>query len=266
MFRTIVLTACLVGLVGGVVLTGLEMLLTAPIILEAEKYEGGGHAEAHAAASETTASPEVAQSAAQSGGVLSRLYHGIYTFQHKESDWEPADGWQRNGSTLVADILIGIGFGLLLTASLALRPEPRWKEGLLWGLGGYLVFFVLPGLGLEPEIPGSYAADLAPRQAWWVMAVFCSGVGLALITLQKPWAWKIGGALLILLPHFVGAPQPLSHGGAAPAELAEAFIWRTALVNAVFWLVLGSLAGWTLNKLKSSAVRLQSAEPPALAS
>jgi predicted cobalt transporter CbtA len=42
MFRRTVLTSCLVGLLTGIVVAGLQPLVTVPIILEAETYEGGG--------------------------------------------------------------------------------------------------------------------------------------------------------------------------------------------------------------------------------
>lgn len=242
MFKNIVFASCLVGLLTGVIVTGLQMVLTVPVILEAEQYEGGEHAQG-----EETAVAE--EAATQSGGVFTALYQGLYDLQHAESDWEPADGLQRNGATLIANILIAIAFGLLLIAALSLRPGVAWKEGLLWGLGGYATFFALPALGLLPEIPGSFAADLVPRQGWWLLTVFCSGVGLALIVFQKPWVWKIGGAVVVLIPHLIGAPQPEVHGGTAPAELANAFVWRTAIVNAILWLLLGAAGAWTLNKL-----------------
>jgi cobalt transporter subunit CbtA len=248
MFRRIVFTACLVGLLTGIVVTGLQLFVTVPVILEAETYEGGGadaagHAEAHAA----EAAP--GDRMTESGGVLSRLYQGVHAFQHAESDWEPEDGLQRNGYTLIANVLIAIGFGLLLGAAFSLRRSVSWTEGLLWGLGGYANFFVLPALGLPPEIPGTFAADLVPRQGWWLSTVLCSGVGLALVALQKQWLWKIVGAVLVVVPHILGAPHPEVHGGTAPEVLADAFILRTAFVNALFWLLLGSLTARPFKKL-----------------
>lgn len=249
MFKRIVFTACLVGLLSGIVVTGLQLFVTIPVIVAAETYEGGtmdteGSAHSHDGRPAGAGEPK-----ADSGGVFASLYQRIYAFQHAESDWEPETAWQRNGYTLVANVLIAIGFGLLLGAAFSLRQGIRWPEGLLWGLAGYAIFFVLPALGLPPEIPGSYAADLVPRQGWWLLTVLCSGLGLGLIVLQRQWAWKIAGALLVVVPHILGAPQPEVHGGTAPAALADAFIWRTAVVNAVFWLLLGGLSAWTFKKL-----------------
>src|SRR3974390_3265881 len=43
-----------------------------------------------------------------------------------------------------------------------------WHEGLMWGLAGFAVFTLAPGLGLPPELPGVPAAPLLSRQLWWV--------------------------------------------------------------------------------------------------
>jgi predicted cobalt transporter CbtA len=130
MFRTIVFTSCLVGLLTGAILTGLQLVMTVPVILEAEKYEGSEHA-----AHEQPASVNE-KANTKSNGAFSELYKNLYDFQHAESDWEPEDGWQRSTATLVANVLIAIAFSLLLVSALSLRPDPRWKEGLLWGLVG----------------------------------------------------------------------------------------------------------------------------------
>jgi len=242
MFRTIVFTSCLVGLFVGLVMTGLQFVMTAPIILEAETYEGDGHTHV----GQTGVGEETST---KSGGLLDRLYQNFYDFQHAESEWGPAAGWQRSGSTLVANIVVAIAFSLLLVAVFSLRPGVQWTEGVLWGLGGYAAFFVLPAIGLPPEIPGNFAADPVSRQGWWLLTVTCSGVGLAMIVLHKQWAWKIAGAVLVVVPHVIGAPPPEVHGGTAPAALADTFIWRAAIVNAVFWLLLGGMGSWMLNKL-----------------
>jgi len=258
MFRNIIFASCLVGLIAGVVITGLQLALTVPVILEAETYEGGGHAHDEGA----TASEEATSQSAttESTGFFSGLYQRIYTFQHAESDWEPEEGLQRSGATLIANVLIAMAFSMLLIAAISLRPDARWTEGLLWGLAGYASFYALPALGLPPEIPGTFAADLVPRQGWWLLTVVCSGIGLAMIALQRQWAWKIVGALLVVAPHLIGAPHPEVHGGTAPAELADAFIWRTAIVNLVSWLLIGGLGAWMFDRLaRGSASRVVAA-------
>jgi uncharacterized membrane protein YbhN (UPF0104 family) len=51
--------------------------------------------------------------------------------------WEPENGAEHTAYTVIADILTGIGFALLLAAGLTLRGgEVTWRAGLFWGLGG----------------------------------------------------------------------------------------------------------------------------------
>ena len=107
----------------------------------------------------------------------------------------------------------------------------------------YLIFFVAPSLGLPPEVPGTEAANLKDRQLWWLMTVFDTAAGLWLLVFSKTKLNKLFGAVLLISPHSIGAPQPEVHSSAAPAELAHTFIIATAFANAVFWLALGGLMG-----------------------
>ena len=72
--------------------------------------------------------------------------------------------------------------------------------------------------------------------------------GLSLLIFIRTWKFKLLGAVLLSVPHLVGAPQPQVHASAAPIELAHAFIYATAIANAVFWLALGSLMGFFYKK------------------
>jgi cobalt transporter subunit CbtA len=152
--------------------------------------------------------------------------------------------------TALANVSLAVGFGLLLGAAICLRDAVGgWRTGVLWGLAGYTVFFIAPSLGLPPEVPGTAAAPLADRQIWWLMTVLMTAGGGALLIFARNRKLKLLGALLIGIPHLIGAPQPQIDGGAAPAELARAFIYATAIANAFFWLVLGGLVGLFYKKL-----------------
>jgi len=158
---------------------------------------------------------------------------------------EIANGSQRALLTAAANIVLALGFALLLGAAVALRgAQLDWRSGLLWGLGGYAVFFVAPSLGLPPEVPGTETAELAHRQVWWAATSIFTATGLALIVFSGRRAIRILGAVLLIVPHLIGAPQPEVRGGTAPAELSQAFVLATALANAVFWLGLGGLYGF----------------------
>jgi len=87
------------------------------------------------------------------------------------------------------------------------------------------------------------AADLEARQLWWLMTVFDTALGLWLLVFAKTKLNQLFGAVLLLSPHVIGAPQPEVQGSLAPAELASTFIMATAFANALFWLTLGALMG-----------------------
>lgn len=225
MFRRIVLSALLAGLVAGLALTLLQRLQVLPLIVEAETYE----------LAEPAGAPVHADG----------LSH-----EHDARGWAPADGIERTAYTALANVLTAVGFGLLLGAAFALREPVDALRGLLWGAAGYAVFFLAPSLGLPPEIPGAAAAALEARQFWWLLTVGCTAAGLALIALQPRWPLKILGAAVLVLPHVGGAPQPGSHGGVAPQELAQSFVLATAIANAAFWLLLGALNGFFFRRFR----------------
>lgn len=240
MFRRIVFSAVLAGVVAGVLLTGIQQLQVAPIIVEAETYEtDGSEGEAVGSAGEAHAPAD--------GGSHA---HGAREHDgHEHHGWSPADGFERTFWTGVANVGMAVGFALLLVAAFSLRENVSWRQGILWGLGGYAAFFALPALGLAPELPGTEAAALESRQAWWLVTVTLSVIGIALIGLTRGWRWKAAAVVLIAVPHLIGAPHPEIGHSLAPAELVRMFIVATAIANAVFWVVLGAGCAIAFRKL-----------------
>ena len=218
LFRRIVFSACLAGLASGLVLTGAQSLFVLPIIAEAESYE-------HA----------IASGVSSKGNVM--LAHNDAAHSHNRLVW-----------TAISNIGLGVGFGLLMTAVLSFRIRVNWREGLLWGIGGYATFFLSPALGLPPELPGTTVTALAPRQLWWLFAVTLTGIGLLLLILGSPGWLKAVGAALLPIPHLVGAPRPESYSAAAPEALMSVFFAHTAIVNAIFWLLLGAVSALCLHR------------------
>jgi cobalt transporter subunit CbtA len=159
---------------------------------------------------------------------------------HEHDGWSPEDGLERTFWTGVANVGMGIGFALLLAAAFSLRSNVSWRQGLLWGLGGYAAFFALPAFGLPPQLPGTEAGAMQDRQAWWLVTVTLSAAGIALLGLARGWPWKAAAVALIALPHLIGAPHPETRSALAPPELLQTFIVATATANAVFWVVLGA--------------------------
>ncbi|BBP05243.1 hypothetical protein TPL01_24060 [Sulfuriferula plumbiphila] len=219
-FRRIVSAAALAGMLAGLLLTVVQQIQVSRIILKAEVYENAA--------------------VSQPAHAYSSVGHG----HREDAAWQPANGIERTLFTALANISLAVGFGLLLGAAICLHDEVSgWRAGLLWGLAGYVVFFVAPSLGLPPEVPGTAAAPLDDRQLWWLITVIMTASGLSLLVFARTWQVKILGAVLLGVPHLAGAPQPQVHTSAAPIELAHAFIYATAVANAVFWLALGSLTG-----------------------
>lgn len=228
-FKRIISAAALAGMLAGLLLTAFQQIQVSQIILKAEVYED---------AAATAAAPQAAHG------------HSSAEHEHHEHEaWQPENGVERTLFTALANISMAVGFGMLLGAAICLLGEASgWRAGLLWGLAGYVVFFVAPSLGLPPEVPGTEAAPLADRQLWWLITVVITATGLSLLFFAQTWPVKILGAVLLSVPHLIGAPQPQVHASAAPIELAHAFIYAAAIANAVFWLALGSLMGFFYKK------------------
>ena len=233
-FRSIVFSAALAGLIVGVVISIAQFFGTVPLIQQSEVYERKAAA---APAAHSHASPANDQDKAN----------------HSESEWEPEEGFQRNAFTVGANILTAIGFALLLTGVYAVRGRHvTWREGLLWGLAGFVVFTAAPGLGLPPELPGMPVADLTARQTWWIATAAATAGGLGLLALN-PAAWSaVLGLALIVLPHLIGAPlAPESHS-AVPAALSHRFVVVVTLTSLLFWALLGVATSLAFERISRS--------------
>ena len=157
--------------------------------------------------------------------------------------------------TFLFNILNGVGFGLLMAALLVMRGRPAGVgPGVLWGAAGFAVFVLAPAVGLPPELPGSIKAPLEERQVWWLLTAAATAGGIGLLVLQARRMWKGVGILLILLPHIVGAPQTDVYGGTLPAELAGVYVGVSIGTMALFWVVLGGVAGWCHDRFAGRAV------------
>jgi len=222
MFARMFYASCIAGLLCGVLLTAIQTASVVPIILAAEGFEP----------SETATTSEAKAKA--------KIHVHSDGHSHDHGDgWAPADGFERTFWTTVSNVGTAIGFSLLLIGILAWRNTVSLPQGLFWGGVGFAVFFAGPALGLTPEIPGAFAANIVDRQLWWIGTACATGIGLSLIITVPNVPLKIAGAVLLAVPHLIGAPHPEVTGGIAPQELADQFVLASTITNAIFWLALG---------------------------
>lgn len=242
LFRRIVFYALLVGGVSGSLLTVVQFWQVIPIIQSAEHFES---------------KPVVVSGHAHAG------------HEHPAGAWKPADGIERTAFTLLSNVLMGIGFALLVLAAILISRRLKttinldWRYGLLWGAVGYSIFFLAPALGVPPEIPGAIAAPLEDRQLWWLLAVVFTSAGFSGVAFGKsPWRWA--AICLFIVPYLVGAPSTPTEvlTNQSPAVIAELevlasqFISATAIANACFWLALGLVSVWAVRQIMTHSNEL----------
>ncbi|WP_210484242.1 CbtA family protein [Microvirga antarctica] len=240
LFRNIVFVSALAGLVAGFAMTLMQYAGTVPLILQAETYE--------------TAQPV----AHDHGATVDAGHHGegvvASAHEHDAQAWTPADGFQRSAFTALANIATAIGFAILLvTASELAGGLSGWRQGIFWGLAGFAVFTLAPGLGLPPELPGMPVADLDHRQVWWVATAVATAAGLALLTFKRALPLAVLAVGIMVVPHLVGAPKPPSFETAVPETLAHDFVVMVSIVSLVFWVLLGGLAGYARSRFMRAA-------------
>ncbi|TPK84706.1 CbtA family protein [Mesorhizobium sp. B2-4-13] len=261
LFRNVVFVAAIAGLVAGVVLACMQAYATVPLILKAEVYEkaGGGHHHDHAAA--PAATDDAMSTVAPAGNAMSSAAPAgtdAVTPAEEDEGWAPADGFERFAFSVVANIVTGIGFALVLVAvSEFFGGVGNWRQGVFWGLAGFAVFTLAPGLGLQPELPAMPAADLLPRQIWWTATAAATATGLGLIVFRRSLPLTILAVLLIVAPHVVGAPQPDSFETPIPEGLHHQFVVAVTVTNLVFWLVLGAIVGVVRRRFTGMATSLR---------
>ena len=240
-FRNIVFSAIVVGILTGLFYGLFQQTMISPIIYGAENYEvteptAAGHSHGSASSGEATVSEDEA--------------------------WGPEDGLERISYTLGADILVAIAFAMVMVSLMvwhnfsARKPKVTIGHGLLWGIAAMISLFVAPALfGLHPEVPGTIAAELINRQAWWMLCAVATAGGIAALY-YAPMKYKFAGILLIALPHILGAPLPESLGFAnTDPEAVQAltaysgdFILMTSVGMGIFYLLLGALSAFCVDR------------------
>lgn len=218
------MAAVLAGVIGGLSVTILQEFTTTPLILQAEEFEKPRPGEIA-----THSVPAVAASS------LSDAYVDVST--------DIGSRIERVIFTTIANVLTGIGFALILVASIALYGRSvEGRRGVIWGVAGFAIFSLAPALGLPPEVPGSMTAELGARQSWWFFCVAATGAGLWAVVFRRGVIWTLAGLSMVAVPHVFGVPQSSEAGGGSPPELAAHFVASSLVTAAVFWCTLGWLS------------------------
>jgi cobalt transporter subunit CbtA len=230
----ILLAALAAGLLAGILMTPVQYRQIVPIILHAEEFEGGKAAHDHAAA------PPASEASHEHGAVAAGAEEPLLL--------------GRFWNTVMANLVTGAGFALLMAGvSLLSGVSVRFSTGLAWGVAGWLAVQFMPGIGLPPELPGFPYVDLTMRQYWWTAAVAASVTGLSLLFLQRNNLWRTAGIVLMLAPHVYGAPQPADISAEVPAYLAAEFVMAALSTTLFFWLALGLLLGFFMDRFGKPA-------------
>lgn len=231
--RNMLFLAVAAGLLVGVAMTVMQYYFTVPIILAAETYEGAEAPadQGHGSAAEVGASSEQGHATTAEAAAPD---------DHDPNAWAPADGFSRSAFTFLANVVTAVGFGLLLVAASEFAGGIRtWRQGIFWGLAGFAVFVLAPDLGLSPGLPGVPAAEVGARQTWWIGTALATAAGLALMVYGRSFAFGALGALLLIVPHLIGAPQPPSYESPVPEGLHHQFAVAVTVTNFAFWMLLG---------------------------
>ena len=213
-------SAVFAGIAAGLIAAALQFMFVIPALLEGELFEQG--IRVHFGAD---GSPQSERGAPGLGG-----------------------DFNRHLMTVGFNIVTYVGFGFLMVAAMAFAELRELttitpKQGIIWGLAGFIAIQLAPAIGLPPVLPGTIGAEVDARQAWWLGTIIASGLGLWVIAFGRG-AVALAGVALLAAPHLIGAPRLDVFWGVAPPELAAQFVTVSLGSAAVGWTCLGFFAAW----------------------
>lgn len=217
MFTRILTSALFAGAAAGLIASLLQLVFVQPVLLHAELYETG--ALVHFGADPVSARPDL-----------------------------PGIDPMRDGLSVFFTMLIYCGYALVLVAAMAFAAERgaqiNARNGILWGIAGFVATHFAPGFSLAPEVPGVAAADVEIRQIWWFTTVATAAIALWLIAFGRGWPAWTAAAILLVAPHLYGAPEPATFTGPVPTELGALFAARALGIGLAAWTLVGLFAGF----------------------
>jgi len=231
MMHRILAAAIAAGLFAAALISVVEVFTTTPLILEAERYE---------AAEQSNVRPD-------------KIGHS-----HDGQGWPSEEGLKRFLNTVIVNVALGVSFALLVIVGLTFGDKKTdVAKGLLLAFGGFTAFTLSPAFGLPPELPGMPTPDLQFRQHWWLCTVILSIGGLACLFATRTRLYKVLGVVLLIAPHVWGAPHAATHDSLVPATLAAEFAAATIVVNALFWVLIGTFSPMFFNQFMDNQPRPQ---------
>lgn len=241
MIQRMVTSALFAGFAAGLLAALLHFAFLQEKILLGEAYEDG--VAVHFAGVATSGHDHAADASATEGTAAT----DDQSAHDPAADSEEASPLQRNALTVLFHALMYVSYGLILVAGFALAERQGQRvaarDGLLWGIAGFVAVQLAPAMGLEPELPGTMGAALVDRQVWWVATALGTALAFAMIGYGRTLPWVALAVVLMAAPHVVGAPEPEGFSGVAPPELAASFAARSLGLGLAAWAVLGWLAG-----------------------
>jgi cobalt transporter subunit CbtA len=214
MTKNLFVSAICAGIAAGLLASAIQFTFVIPVLLEGELYETGA-----------------------------RVHFGTDGSPQSDRGTPPLAGdWLRHSMTVAFNIVTYTGYGLLLAAMISFASlkgiTTTAKQGLIWGLCGYIAVQLAPAISLPPELPGTIAAEVGQRQLWWISTILASAAGLGLIAFGHSYL-PLAGVVLITFPHLLGAPHLDTFFGVAPPELAAEFATLSLGAAAAGWVLLG---------------------------
>lgn len=220
MFSRIITSAVFAGAAAGLLIALLQYVFVQPVLLHAELYETS--ALVHFGADPVSAIQDVA-------------------------GFDPL----RDGLSVLFTMLTYCGYAFILVALMSVAEKRgaviNTRNGMIWGLMGFIAAHLAPAFSLPPEVPGVAAADVLMRQYWWFATVTLAAIAMWLIAFHFTMVGIGAAVVLLLVPHIIGAPQPAEFTGPVPTEIGALFAARALTVGLAAWIILGAFCAYFWN-------------------
>ena len=220
MFQRIVFSASIAGLLSGLLVTFLLQVWITPLIRSAEKFE--------------------------IKSTLNTKNH------HHDSDSKEHFFSKPFFKTFTANTITSISFALLIISTGGFLKKFDTKKGLFWGIGGFIVFSLMPSMVIDPKLPGDLSLTLSKHNLLWLLTTTCSAIGLLFIIFSKKFIGKLFGLIILTIPHLIPSSIPELKTTKELKIIQEEFYLSVLITSLIFWSFLGTTSGFFFKKLNSN--------------